>query len=390
MRNRLLELCLVLLVFFAAAAPQASAGAPNPPAVHAEAAALIDVQSGKMIMSLNGNKRMRIASLTKIMTAIVAIEKGNLSDKVKVGPKAFGVEGSSIYLKKGEEMSLQNLLYGLMLRSGNDAAVAIAEHVGGSLDGFVYLMNEEAKMIGMENSHFANPHGLDVKDHYSTANDMAKLTAYALQNPVFREIVKTKVKTVPNSYEQWDHKWRNKNKMLALYDGADGVKTGYTKLSRRCLSSSATRNGQQLAVVTLNDSNDWADHQQLLDYGFKNFPEREMIRKGQLVGNTNAVAEKTFVYPLADSEISELSQKTELYDKESTAYRLGEKGRVIFYLESRPIGSVPLVEKGSPRLDLPDHSAFLYKETASTPRRGFAQVWTQLLRSLFTWLQGSG
>ncbi|MEB3102779.1 D-alanyl-D-alanine carboxypeptidase family protein [Ferviditalea candida] len=388
MRNRLLSLCLALLVYFAAA-PLTFAGAPNPPSIHAEAAALIDVQSGKMLMSLNGNKRMRIASLTKIMTAIVAIEKGNLSDKVKVGPRAFGVEGSSIYLKKGEEMSLQNLLYGLMLRSGNDAAVAIAEHVGGSVDGFVYLMNEEAKLIGMTNSHFVNPHGLDAQDHYSTADDMAKLTAYALRNPVFREIVKTKVKTAPNPNEPWDYKWRNKNKMLTLYDGADGVKTGYTKLARRCLSSSATRNGQQLAVVTLDDSNDWADHQLLLDYGFKNFPEREIIRKGQLVENTNAVAAQSFVYPLADSEISGLSQKTELYEKQSTAYRLGEKGRVVFYLEGRQIGAVPLVDQYSTRLNLTDRSA-LNKEAASAPWSGFAQVWAQLLKALFTLNRESG
>ncbi|KPV55216.1 peptidase M15, partial [Paenibacillus sp. A3] len=211
----------------------------------AQAAALIDVASGRLLYSSRGDKPMRIASLTKIMTAIVAIEHGRLSDRAKVSKNAFGKEGSSIYLRLNEEMNLKDLLYGLMLRSGNDAAITIAEHVGGSVEGFAFLMNEKAKVVGMTNSSFKNPSGLDEQGHYSTANDMAKLTAYALKNPVFQEIVKTKVKKVPNPNESWDYSWVNKNKMLSLYDGADGVKTGYTKLAKRCLVSSATRGGQQ-------------------------------------------------------------------------------------------------------------------------------------------------
>ncbi|UUZ94377.1 D-alanyl-D-alanine carboxypeptidase [Paenibacillus sp. P25] len=220
-----------------------SGNAEAAPAVstHAEAAALVDVASGRILYSSKGDKTMRIASLTKIMTAIVAIEHGNLSDKVKVSKNAFGKEGSSIYLKLNEEMNLKDLLYGMMLRSGNDAATAIAEHVGGSVEGFAYMMNEEARLIGMTGSSFKNPTGLDETGHYSTANDMAKLTAYALKNPVFAEIVKTRVKKAPNPNESWDYTWINKNKMLSIYDGSDGVKTGYTKLAKRRLVSSATR-----------------------------------------------------------------------------------------------------------------------------------------------------
>ena len=199
----------------------------------AKAAAVIDVQSGRILYEKNAGKQMRIASLTKIMTAIVAIENGDLKEKVKVKPRAVGVEGSSIYLKPGEEIPLEHLLYGLMLRSGNDAAVAIAEHVGGSMEGFVYKMNEKAEYLGLENTHFRNPHGLDAPEHYSSAEDLARLTAYALKNPVFRKIVSTQVKTVPWPGEQWHRKWYNKNKMLRLYPGGDGVKTGFTKLSRR-------------------------------------------------------------------------------------------------------------------------------------------------------------
>lgn len=199
------------------------------PSTHAESAALIDVTSGRILFSKEGDKQMRIASLTKIMTAIVAIENGKLDDKVKVSAAAFGKEGSSIYLKLGEEMSLENMLYGLMLRSGNDAATAIAEHVGGSEEGFVLMMNQKAEEIGLRGTHFMNPHGLDADGHYSTASDMARLTAYALQNPVFKRIVATEQKSAPNPNESWDYSWHNKNKMLRLYEGADGVKTGYTK-----------------------------------------------------------------------------------------------------------------------------------------------------------------
>ncbi len=188
----------------------------------AKAAAVIDVQSGRILYEKNAGKQMRIASLTKIMTAIVAIENGDLKEKVKVKPRAVGVEGSSIYLKPGEEIPLEHLLYGLMLRSGNDAAVAIAEHVGGSMEGFVYKMNEKAEYLGLENTHFRNPHGLDAPQHYSSAEDLARLTAYALKNPVFRKIVSTQVKTVPWPGEQWHRKWYNKNKMLRLYPGGDG------------------------------------------------------------------------------------------------------------------------------------------------------------------------
>ena len=214
--------------------------APSAIYTHAKGVALIDVESGGFYNS-NGDKPMKIASLTKIMTAIVAIEHGKLSDMVKTSVRAAGREGSSIYLKKGEEMSLQNLLYGLMLRSGNDAATAIAEHVGGSEEGFVHMMNEKAQMLGLTNTQFMNPHGLDVEGHYSTANDLAKLTAYALKNPIFKTIVKTKVKTAPNPNDKWDYSWKNKNRMLTMYEGADGVKTGYTKQALRCLVSSATR-----------------------------------------------------------------------------------------------------------------------------------------------------
>ncbi|MFD2611967.1 D-alanyl-D-alanine carboxypeptidase family protein [Paenibacillus gansuensis] len=327
-----------------AAGNPASAGAAV--AASAKGYALIDVTSGRILASRQGDTKMRIASLTKVMTAIVAIENGRLSDKVKVSRNAYAKEGSSIYLKLGEEMSLENLLYGLMLRSGNDAAVAIAEHVGASLDGFVHMMNQKAEEIGMVNTHFDNPHGLDTDTHYSTANDMARLTAYSMKNPVFRQISGTKLKKAPNPNEEWDYVWRNKNKMLYLYEGADGGKTGYTKLAGRCLISSATRGTQQLAAVTLNAPDDWSDHRRMFDYGFARFPLRELVHSGDPIPGTAFTAGRSFSYPLADQETGLLSKKIELEPQGTDNYTLGYRGRVMLYLDREPIGAVPFAEPG--------------------------------------------
>lgn len=383
--KKLLAGIMAVLVLLAAAAygPGQAEARPAQIGTHAEAAALIDVKSGRLLYSQQGDKRMRIASLTKIMTAIVAIEQGKLSDPVKVSRNAFGKEGSSIYLKLGEEMSLQHMLYGLMLRSGNDAATAIAEHVGGSEEGFVLLMNEKARELGMEHSHFMNPHGLDNNEHYSTANDMALLAAYALQNPVFREIVKTEVKKVPNPSEAWDHVWTNKNKMLNIYDGADGVKTGYTKIAKRCLVSSATRNGQQLAVVTLNDPNDWKDHSALLDWGFANYKLTELVQKNEPV-QAGYVAGQSFVYALAEGEASLVTKQAEWNDAGSAAYRLGDAGQIRVLLDGKRIGTVPVYPEGSRKLAeaQPPNPAFAGVSSGDAAVRGLEKGWGGRLRSL--------
>lgn len=316
---------------------------PGKPSTHAKAAALIDVTSGRLLYSNRGDEPMLIASTTKIMTAIIAIEHSDLDGIVTVSNRAAGKEGSSIYLKAGEKMKLKDMLYGLMLRSGNDAATAIAEHVGGSLDGFVFLMNAKAEEIGMTNSHFANPSGLDQKGHYASANDMAKLAAYALHDPTFREIVGTKVKTAPNPEEEWDYKWVNKNKMLHLYEGADGVKTGYTKQALRTLVSSATRGGRQLAAVTLNDGNDWNDHAKLLDYGFAAYRMETVIAKGAAVQNYPFVAASTLSYSFAAGEREKVELRVELYGPDTTDYKLGYRGRLSYRLNGEPIGAVELL-----------------------------------------------
>ncbi|MDU4696818.1 MULTISPECIES: D-alanyl-D-alanine carboxypeptidase family protein [Paenibacillus] len=332
---------LLLLGWSSSQAVQATPAAAAP-SIHAQSAAVIDVTSGRLLYSLRGDEEMPIASLTKIMTAIVAIEHGKLTDTVTVGKNAFAKEGSSIYLHLGEEMSLENMLYGLMLRSGNDAATAIAEHVGGSEEGFVYLMNEKAKLLGLTHTHFQNPHGLDAKGHYSTANDLAKLTSYALKNPHFKEIVRTPSKTAPNPNDPWDYKWLNKNKMLRFYDGADGVKTGYTKIAKRCLVSSATRSGQQIAVVTLNDGDDWNDHQKLLDYGFANYPLTTLISEGQEI-QEGMVTGAEFRYALAPEEVGQIERRLKVTEVRTGSF--GYRGKISVLLKGEEIGTVPVYDK---------------------------------------------
>lgn len=379
-RKALVLLAALSLVWGAqeaqAAAPKAAqrgsggdkppAAASEAPATHARAAALIDVTSGRILYSSNGDTPMLIASTTKILTAIVAIEQGDLDSMVTVSSSAAGKEGSSIYLKAGEKMKLKDMLYGLMLRSGNDAATAIAEHVGGSQEGFVYLMNAKAEQIGMTNSHFANPSGLDQKGHFASANDMARLAAYALHNKTFREIVGTKVKTAPNPTEEWDYKWVNKNKMLSLYEGADGVKTGYTKQALRTLVSSATRAGRQLAAVTLNDGNDWNDHAKLLDYGFATYPLQQATAAGQAVDGYPFVTAAAFSYPLAAGE--RLATEVELYGPDTVNYRLGRRGRLVYLLGGTPVGAVELLPAPSAGQDRPEASPGMTGASAAPSR----------------------
>lgn len=312
------------------------------PAVAAKAAALVDVTSGRVLYSHQGTLPLPMASTTKVMTAIVAIEHGRLDDIVKTTKRAVGKEGSSLYLRLGEEMSLHHLLYGLMLRSGNDAAVAIAEHVGGSEEGFVYLMNEKAKLLGLEQTQFRNPHGLDEAGHYTTALDLAHLSAYALHNDTFKEIVRTRIKKVPNSIDKWNYQWLNKNKMLHLYEGADGVKTGYTSKALRCLVSSATRNGQQLVAVTLNDARDWEDHKKMFDYGFRMFPLTSVVKQGQKIAEFSYQAAETFLYPLAAGERKQVTAKSIFSPTDHMTSHVRRKGRLVLSLHKKTIGSVPL------------------------------------------------
>jgi D-alanyl-D-alanine carboxypeptidase len=248
------------------------------------------------------------------------------------------------------------------------------------------MMNEKAEWIGLNNTQFMNPSGLDEDGHYSSANDLAKLTAYALHNPAFAAIVKTRVKKAPNPNEAWDYSWSNKNKMLAMYEGADGVKTGYTKLALRCLVSSATRNGQQLAAVTINDRDDWSDHRNMLDWGFKHYKLTVIAKQAQPISGYPLAAGRTFRYPLASGEAEQLHSKLTLISNTSTQYALGERGVLEWVLDGRTIGVVPVYDATSSRMQwkekrpLPalDHAA-----SAEASEYTFSHSLRAVVRALF-------
>ncbi len=251
--------------------------------VSASYACVMDSLTGRVLYEKNAYKRHSMASTTKIMTALVALEHGKPDDIVTVSANAAGTEGSSIYLRAEEKIPLIDLLYGLMLESGNDAAIAIAEHIGGSVDGFSKLMNEKAKQLGAKDTQFKNPNGLDADGHYTTAYDLALITRAALKNKDFQEIVKTKRKTISNGEESYGRTLLNHNKMLTLYQGCDGVKTGFTKKTGRCLVSAATRNNFQVIAVTLNAPDDWNDHTNMLNYAFNNYSARPLVLKDMVI-----------------------------------------------------------------------------------------------------------
>lgn len=253
------------------------------PALSAEAAVLIDVSSATVLYGRNEHQKRPPASLTKIMTAILALERGNLDDLVTVGKSAIEVDGSALEIEPGHQFRLSDLLGGLLLESGNDAAVAIAEHLGKSQDGFVKLMNERAAELGAWNTNFANPSGFPAAGHYSSAFDLALITMRALQIPAFRELVRTKEKEVENHQGDWTRLLQNTNKLLWSFEGADGVKTGTTTEAGECLVASATRDGWKLLAVVLKSKDRWKDAAALLDYGFGNFRPVDMVKSGEIV-----------------------------------------------------------------------------------------------------------
>ena len=275
-------------------------------AVSAEKALSMDAVSGRVLFEKNADSRSLIASTTKIMTALVVCEQCNVLDRMRIPREAVGIEGSSMYLREGEVLTLQELLYGLMLSSGNDAAVALAIYCGGTVEGFVERMNDKARVLGLNNTHFENPNGLDSPGHYSTARDLAKLASYAMENPVFYKTVSAKNVTVGDRY------LHNHNKLLWLVEGADGVKTGFTKAAGRALVSSATREGRRIIAVTLNDPNDWREHQAFLEEGFARFSVRRIVTAGERIGalevaggdgkTVEVLAAEHFDYALAPEE----------------------------------------------------------------------------------------
>ncbi len=279
----------------------------------AEAAICMDMDSGRVLYACNENQPMQIASTTKIMTALIVLENCQLDEKIVIPAEAVGVEGSSLYLVEGESMTVQDLLYGMMLRSGNDAAVALAIHCGGDIDSFVNMMNQKAKSLGLDHCHFCNPHGLSQQGHLCSAGDLAVIAAEAMNDPDFTAIVSTK------SYTFGSRTVVNHNRLLKYYDGAVGVKTGYTMAAGRTLVGAARKNGQTLITVTLNDPNDWADHAALFDYCFETYPLTQLVVSGQVMARlpvagsredtVTVVAEEDFYYPVSADEQTQIRLK---------------------------------------------------------------------------------
>ncbi len=252
--------------------------------VSARSAILMEASTGTVIFEKDPDERMLIASTTKLMTALVALENASLDEVVTVPAECVGVEGSSMYLKAGEELTMRELLYGLMLESGNDAAVAVATHVSGSVEGFVRLMNDRAASLGLENTHFVNPHGLNAEGHYSSARDLAKIMAEGMKNPLFAQIATTK------SISFGARTYSNHNKLMWSYEGMEAGKTGFTKKAGRTLVTCAERDGLRLICVTLNDGDDWRDHTALYDMGFELWQAKKIAGEGETVGRVPVIS----------------------------------------------------------------------------------------------------
>ena len=275
-------------------------------ALSARKAYALDAVSGRVLFEKDPCSQSLIASTTKIMTALVVCEQCNVLDRMRIPKEAVGIEGSSMYLQEGEVLTIQELLYGLMLRSGNDAAVALAIYCGGTVEGFAELMNDKARNLGLKNTHFVNPNGLDAPDHYSCARDLAMLAAYAMENPIFYKTVSAKTVTLGQ------RQLTNHNKLLWRVEGADGVKTGFTKAAGRILVSSATREDRRIIVVTIDDGDDWNDHAALLNEGFSRYQTETIVSEGDCLGilevlggenqRVEILAAEDFSFALAEGE----------------------------------------------------------------------------------------
>lgn len=327
--------------------------------VSAKAAVLIEAETGRIIYEKNSNQILQMASTTKIMTTLLAIESGNLDEYFTVDSNAIKVEGSSMGLVEGDQVTMRALCYGMMLPSGNDAANSVAVKIAGSSEAFAVLMNERAKKIGMTNTNFVTPSGLDdyTDNHYSTAYDMALLTREALKNPIFREICSTisvKLEYGNPPYGRW---LTNSNKLLTSYHGTIGVKTGFTDKARRCLVSACERDGVTLIAVTLNSPSDWQDHKSMFDYGYSKvtkteipFSENELSLN--IVGGESETIklrpEKTPVFLIPPEEIQNLTKRIYLPAFEYAPLNSGQVlGYVEFLYKGEVVSTIPLVTENA-------------------------------------------
>ena len=292
-----------------------------------KAECVMELYSRRILYASNADARLPMASTTKILTATTVLELcDNLQEEIQIPDQAVGVEGSSVYLKKGDIYTVEDLLYGLMLRSGNDCATALAMRFGGDIASFAVKMNETAQKAGAMQSQFQNPHGLPCKGHYTTAHDLSLIACYAMQNPVFQQIVATKF------YEP--RGWKNKNKMLLTCDGANGVKTGYTKEAGRCLVSSASRNGMTVVCSVLNSPQMYERSTELINDAFSAYDYVPILQKGQVL--KDGVVHEDVYYPLLKEESKWIEVKSKGIEK-PTMHEKKQKivGQFEIYLANR-------------------------------------------------------
>lgn len=332
--RRIVLLLMVLLMLSPASASEAIT-------VAAKGAVLIDGESGRILFAQNADEMFPEASCTKIMTALVALENSSLSDSVTAGKNAHGVEGTSIYLSEGETLTMEQMLYGLMLRSGNDAAVAIAEHVGGSVSGFAEMMNAKAKALNAD-AVFKNPHGLHADGHKASALGLARIMREALKNPDFRTITATQKKIIPWVGNEYSRVLENKNRLLRTYEGATGGKTGYTSKAGRCLVFSAKRDGMELIGVVLNCYTWFDTATVMLDYGFENFRMERAMERGE---TASVVPVKGGNLATVDAIAAEaLAGAVEIGSKPEVRLSIGNLSAPI--RKGDPIGTAQLVSGG--------------------------------------------
>ena len=351
-----LSLCLV-----GALCPVARAAGPE---VSAQSAVVLTADTGAVLFEKDGHTPRPVASTTKIMTALIVCEQCNVLDRMRIPKEAVGIEGSSMYLKEGEVLTLQELLYGLMLSSGNDAAVALAIYCGGTVEGFAELMNDKARNLGLTGTHFENPNGLDSPGHYSTAKDLGTLAAYAMENPIFYKTVSAKNVKVGERY------LTNHNKLLWRVAGADGVKTGFTKAAGRILVSSATRDGRRIIAVTIDDPSDWADHAALMEEGFSRYAIQRVVNQGDRVGTVEVVggekrrvevlAAEDFDYSVAPEEHPCLALPGPGFIY-APAVEGADAGVVYVLIEGKAVGKVPVVYGATIEQTQPEEKSFWQK-----------------------------
>lgn len=321
--------------------------------INASGVVVMEGNSNRVLYKQNENDRLPMASTTKILTCITVIENcEDLNEYVTIPMVAQGVEGSSIYLKAGEKQKVSDLLYGLMLQSGNDCAVSLAYHVSGSVEEFAKLMNQTAIKAGAENSNFVNPHGLPNDNHYTTALDLAKISAYAMKNMVFREIVSTKKHVIPYPGKDYDRIILNKNKILSMVDGGCGIKTGFTKKAGRCLVSCVNRNGMDVICVVLNCPMMFEDSIALIEDVCNNYKMYELVKNEPVLsvkvnnGKENEVELapiKTFSYPLRESELKDI--EVSISDANSMVAPIQKQtknGKINVYMQKQLIFSTEL------------------------------------------------